>query len=448
MKESTKSRTLLDSRSFGSIFNNDEDGIIIMNPPEEMHPKSYERAVEYILEGKPGILAQEVGIPDAVIYPSEVATRFDKYVVETAVKVEEWKYEPTEKRRAGTERMVQSLLNILNARTDPLTITLETCHRHDVPVLASYRMNAEDYYKHSCELFDLGRNHPEWRIPGTAAMDYAVPEVYRHRLSIFAEVAEKYDIDGIEMNFRRHNHMISNPLKNHGILTNLVRETRRMLDRAAARKGRGKLLLAVRVGGFIAGHHSVEEMRGATSKHDALSCEELGLDVKTWMDQGLVDIVIPSGFLAGVPDAAEFVRLAKDKNIGVYPTLFPGSGMHQWLDGSVVLRDIPPHMLSRLMRAQTDELCAVALQYYGEGADGISTFNWGFHHQYSKNLLQIPDAKGGIDRSLPGVPKMLSPYSYLPVMETQRFVHRHLHSAAAVRECLKQEPAINVAFGF
>ena len=52
-------------------------------------------------------------------------------------------------------------------------------------------------------------------------------------MKIFGEVASKYDIDGIEFDFRRWFHMVSNPEKNHVVLTRLVREARKMLDETA-----------------------------------------------------------------------------------------------------------------------------------------------------------------------------------------------------------------------
>lgn len=442
-----KGATLPGNKKFGTIRNNDYDGICITYTPAELGPDGYARVVGYMLDSNPGILAQNVGTPDAVIYPSKVATRFDKYLVEVSMKVEEWKYEPPEIRRFGTELEVESFLTLFNAGTDPLAITLETCHKRGVPVLASYRMNTEDYYKYTHELSDFGRAHPEWRIPGRSALDYAIPEVYKHRLEIFAEVVENYDIDGLELDFRRHNHMISNPRENYPILTNLVRDTRRMLDKAASKKGRERLLLCVRVAAYLKGNHILEQMPRAKSRYDVLSCEDLGLDIATWMDEGLVDFVCPAGFLSGYPNTREFARLARDRNIGIYPTLFPS--LPDWVGpGNIILGDTSPRMLAMLMKAQRDELCSGALQFYVDGADGISTFNFTDYGQYAKTLLRKADPSGSVDPRTPPLPKMLSTYNHLPKMEVERFVHRHLHSAAAVRECQKKEPVVEVTFGF
>lgn len=48
--------------------------------------------------------------------------------------------------------------------------------------------------------------------------------------------------------FRRWIHIVSDPLKNHPVLTRMVAGTRQMLDEVAKKKGRKKIILGVRVG--------------------------------------------------------------------------------------------------------------------------------------------------------------------------------------------------------
>ena len=104
-----------------------------------------------------------------------------------------------------------------------------------------------------------------------------------------------------------------------------------------------------------------------------ISCRTLGLDVKTWIEEELVDYVCPSLFwprLPGVPKTSEFAALAKKKNVGIYPTVFP---LPAWAEDSKnPLPDTP-----ETRRRHHDEIVKAALQCYGDGADGISTFNWG-----------------------------------------------------------------------
>ena len=71
-------------------------------------------------------------------------------------------------------------------------------------------------------------------------------------MEIFTDVAKEHDIDGIEFCFRRWRHMILKVLDNHGNLTRMVRETRKMLDEVAREKARKWLLLSALVAPTIA----------------------------------------------------------------------------------------------------------------------------------------------------------------------------------------------------
>ena len=230
---------------------------------------------------------------------------------------------------------------------------------------------------------------------------------------MFGEAANKYDIDGIEFDWRRWTHMISDPHKNHPILTRMVRDARKMLDQAAEKKGRNHLLLGVRVGPMLEGEYVPEEFPGgadhpeswwattspesrakefpdAVCPYPDKSCRDLGLDVRTWIAEGLVDYVCPTLFWPrwpGLPRTSEFAALARGTEVGIYPTLF---ALPPWLEKEwgAVKSLIDPDDLPRLRRYR-QEFCSLARRLYDEGADGISAFNWYFHHYpYGGNAIQ------------------------------------------------------------
>jgi uncharacterized lipoprotein YddW (UPF0748 family) len=64
-------------------------------------------------------------------------------------------------------------------------------------------LNAEDFYAGELDMSDFNRQHKDLRIPGANCLESARPEVCAHRVAIFAEAASDYDIDGIEVDFRR-----------------------------------------------------------------------------------------------------------------------------------------------------------------------------------------------------------------------------------------------------
>ncbi|MBM3804282.1 MAG: hypothetical protein FJW26_18445 [Acidimicrobiia bacterium] len=350
-----------DNRRFGTVFNNDINNLLYAVDSKLSAGEiiaDYRRGLGEILAAKPGILAQNVGMPDPVIYRSKVATPWNKYV------------------EGSQSEVVQKLLD---TGTDPLTLTISECRKQGVRVVASYRMNAEDFKKRELEIFDFGRANRHLAIPGANCLDPAHPEVYAHYMAIFREVAEKYDVDGIEFDFRRWARMVSNPLENHTVLTRMVRGTRAMLDEVGKKKGGKRLILGVRVGPSLDTPEVVAKYAGAFSPGMDGSCKELGLDVKTWIERELVDYVSPSLFWPrwpGHPHTREFVALAKGKNIGIYPTLFP---LPLWLDQDQSKnKALEPGDTERLKKYK-DGFCEIALKMYEDGADGISTFNWYFH---------------------------------------------------------------------
>jgi hypothetical protein len=250
-------------------------------------------------------------------------------------------------------------------------------------------MNAEDFGPRGLEVYDFGRTHKHLAIPGANCLDPAHPEVYRHRMEIFREVAEDYDIDGIEFDYCRWYHMISDPEKNHPILTRMVAETRQMLNDVARKKGRARLLFGVRVSPSLDTPPNEAAFPGIVVTNKLVangSCRARGTDVKTWIENDYVDYVCPALFWPrwpGLPYTGEFVTLAQGRNVGIYPTLFP---LPAWLDDD----ETPDKAIGRedteRLRKYKEGFCDLALRLYADGADGISTFNWYFH----LHLAQMP----------------------------------------------------------
>src|SRR5439155_9682006 len=131
------------------------------------------------------------------------------------------------------------------------------------------------------------------------------------------------------------------------------------------RQGRKRLRLGARV------RYSLE---GPQAGKSDFSCKDLGLDVKTWIEKGLVDYICHSYFwprLPGMPKTAEFVALAKDSKTGIYPTVFPYA---KWQEDPKTTLIAETNKVA--MRQLRDEICNAGLQGYADGADGLSTFNW------------------------------------------------------------------------
>jgi hypothetical protein len=90
-----------------------------------------------------------------------------------------------------------------------------------------------------------------------------------------------------------------------------------------------------------------------------------------------VDYLSPTLFgaaLPGIPKTREFSALAEHSSVGIYPTLWTlAPWQNKYPNEPITLEKKDEKNLA----VYKDELCSTALRMYGEGADGISTFNWG-----------------------------------------------------------------------
>ena len=142
--------------------------------------------------------------------------------------------------------------------------------------------------------------------------------------SIVTELFERFDVDGVEMDFNRHPAFFRpNEAAAHSYLvTDLVRHVRRRMDEVGAARGK-RILLAVRVPPTLADSRRV------------------GLDVRQWIAEGLVDIVTAGiGFvLFGLP-IREFVEAARgraSRSYGCIEALRPAVDqrvMRRWRSGA------------------------------------------------------------------------------------------------------------------
>ena len=187
-------------------------------------------------------------------------------------------------------RAAENLRLALEAGIDPLKVVIDRAHEKGIQVLGSLKMN-DPSYPGGERLYWLGKlkwDHPEVMIgeidPAddrvATCSDFARPEVRRERLNVIEEVCDRYGADGLEMDdclkdsAARVFFKPSEARKNAPILTDFVREVRDLLDRIGDKRGE-RLCLAARV-------HPVEDANLA-----------VGMDVRTWLSEGLVNIVIP-----------------------------------------------------------------------------------------------------------------------------------------------------------
>jgi len=211
---------------------------------------------------------------------------------------------------------------LIDQGTDALKMIVDFSHANNLEVFCSMRMNDTHDAAHRPDnpypLFPpLKEQHPEWLI-GTpenrsphapwSSVDYTRPEIRDLAFRFIEEVCQNYDVDGVEMDFFRHMAYFKSvgyggtaSGEELGMMTELVRRIRTMADAEGRKRGR-PILIAMRV------PDSVEYSKA------------VGLDLERWLSEGLVDLLVGSGYFQLNPWET-LVALGHKYNVPVYPSL-------------------------------------------------------------------------------------------------------------------------------
>ena len=231
------------------------------------------------------------------------------------------------------------------AGDNQLAILLKRCRRNQMQFLVCLRMNDRHGVARTAKFYVENPGLRLEEFPG--GLDFKHKKVRDGVLAFIREVLELYDIDGIELDYLRWCHMFrtDEAVQNAPLLTEMTRKARAIIDAAARKRGRSKLLLSVRVPQTLA------------------ECHRLGFDVKTWIKEGLVDYVCPSDFFFSDFNMRvdRFVSLCKGTACRVYPAIHP-----------LVQVNFPENITPANYRA-------LARSYYAAGAAGIATYNYQYN---------------------------------------------------------------------
>ena len=250
-----------------------------------------------------------------------------------------------------TKRMAENVRALIDECGGPLTGLSDLCKEADLEFFPRVRMNS--HYSIDPAHVAYGRfrrEHPELLIgkPGETVpegsvehgirtgKDYALTEVRSYMLEIITETFDRFDVDGVEMDFMRHPAFFrtEEAYQSRYLMTDLISQVRRRMNEVSAERGK-PLRLAVRVPPTIA------------------DSTRIGLDVSKWIAQGLVDIVVVGGgFIPFETPVNEFVEAARSTEVQVYGCI---EGTRQ-LDEKTIR--------------------ALASRWWSDGASGIYLYNF------------------------------------------------------------------------
>lgn len=267
--------------------------------------------------------------------------------------------------------------------TDPLRIMVDYCREKKVEIFWSMRMNdTHDAWGgwYSPYMFPpLKKEHPEWLVGSKdskpvngawTAVDYGVKEIRDLAYRFFEEVCENYDVDGVVMDFfrhplyfKRHAHGKACGREEWDKMTDLIRRIREMADRVGARRGR-PILIAAR------------------TPDSAAYSKAMGLDVETWMKDGLIDFWVVSGYFRLCP-WEKSAKLGHKYGVKVFPSL-----------SETRIRD----SVAKKPRASLPCYRARAMNAHDAGMDGIYMFNFFNPHSPLWRQVGTPETMTGLDK--------------------------------------------------
>lgn len=174
---------------------------------------------------------------------------------------------------------------------DAYAVWIARCREKGIAPWLSMRMNDlhnvddPDSFIHS----KFWREHPEyWRVPGSTtgswtdrALDYGVAEVRAYSMDFVKELLERYDPDGLELDWMRFGYHFRPGHEAEGaeILTQFMREARALTKAAAEKRG-----------------HSIQLGVRVPTHPDA--AKGLGMDAVRWAEEGLIDRIVATPFWA------------------------------------------------------------------------------------------------------------------------------------------------------
>ena len=273
----------------GVLFNQDSTQIFIETPRGEIEPETLDRLVDGLADcGVTALLANSQA--QRTNYDSKVWEHFwDGYDPAAGDDQPFFRPLPTES-AAVMAHWVHNMWLLRQQGCDPIERMLARCRQRGVGAWVSLRMNDlhDVDIPESPMLNSFWRQHPEFRRAPyrfeswpDRALDYGRPEVRDYYFALLRESLERWDMDGLELDFMRfpYHFRVGHEEAGGEALAAWLGEIRRLLREWEQRRGHG-LQLGVRV-----------PSRPPTAR-------ALGLDAVSWARAGLVDLVVPTPFWA------------------------------------------------------------------------------------------------------------------------------------------------------
>ena len=248
---------------------------------------------------------------------------------------------------------------------DPYSVWFARCRERELYPWLSVRMNdchcpdeeacflrSDFFYEARAKGWTVGEKYGYYRW----CFDYAVPEVRRRMLGYIAELLDRYDVDGLELDFQRELFCFNyvNCPGRLEIMNGFMREVRGLVRGAERRLGH-PVRLSVRI------------------QRDIAQNRIYGFDAETWVHEGLVDLIVVS---------PRWTTNDSDMPLDAWKRAFPEVEIAAGLTDLILQRwDL---------NASPAALAGYALQYLQEGADSIYLYNLFIGHHFLAATAGVP----------------------------------------------------------
>lgn len=259
--------------------------------------------------------------------------------------------------RKSARRWIHTAWQLHRDGIDVYQLWISRCRERRISPWLSMRMNDvhnvddERCYIHS----EFWRSRPDLRrVPYATggwverAFDYGQAEVREYHLKLIRELAERYDFDGLELDWMRFGFHFRPGHEAEGarLLTEFVAEVRRILDSSEKKRGH-----EIRLGARV-----------ASRPQTALG---LGMDAVTWARQELIDMLVVTPFWATVET---------DMPVEIWQDLLCGTDVVLAAGLEVLVRPYPGYPGYTSNSIETVRGAAAAM--LDRGADRIYLFNY------------------------------------------------------------------------
>ena len=277
---------------------------------------------------------------DGLFYPSKVGMQFgaDKRPFTMAAYWRTW----------------ENMQSLASRGLDPLQVLVDRAHEKGMDFFASLRMSS------------YGGMDSKLRVPEGRGL--AHPEVRDHQFAVLEELATQYEVEGVELDFAAAPGgmplclRLEDATEYTPVVTDYVRRISKMVRDVA---GKDKQI-GVRV-------YPTQEM-----------CRDRGLDIGTWIEEGLVDYIVPLLYLDFTLDPDMpidwLIGKAHQHEIAVYGMLQPY--VQDEATGSPVRIYATPEVAR-----------GVAANHWARGVDGIYAWfmRWPLDDSERRILTELGD---------------------------------------------------------